>query len=131
MERRCTLIIGLPGSGKTTLAKSLLARSLLERDSVLIDDPKHFSEIANAVRAKHLIVVDPHLCIALNYLTAELMLTNLGFSIERIYFENNPKQCLINAQKRGTKKVEEDIKYFSKRYFIPSSVEVIPVYADS
>lgn len=130
MERKCTLIIGLPGSGKTTLAKTLLANSEV-KDSILIDDPKHFSEIANAVRAKYLIIVDPHLCISLNYLTAEMMLESLGFSVERIFFENNPKQCLINAEKRGTKNVKADIDYFSKRYFIPSSANVIPVYVDS
>lgn len=130
MERNCTLIIGLPGSGKTTLAKTLLANTDI-KDSILIDDPKHFSEIANAVRAKYLIVVDPHLCLPLNNLTADLMLKQLDYSVERIFFENNPKQCLINAEKRGTKNVKADIDYFSKRYFIPSSANVIPVYVDS
>lgn len=123
MERRCILIIGLPGSGKTTYAKTLL-----DSDSVLIDDPKIFSEIVSSLGAKKIVIVDPHLCTSLNREVAKDMLEKLDLVVEEIYFENNPKQCLINAEKRGTKNVKADIEYFSKRYFIPANAKVIPVY---
>lgn len=124
MGRKCTLIVGLPASGKTTYAKTLITST-----SILIDDPKHFSEIVGSILQDNLIIVDPHLCISHARFCAEVMLERLGFSsLNWIFFENNPEQCLINARKRGTKQVEEDIKYFSKWYVIPSSSTILPVY---
>jgi len=51
-----------------------------------------------------------------------------NWPIRWIYFENNPKQCLVNAKLRD-KPVNNDIKIFSKNYFIPDNCEVLPVYS--
>jgi len=51
-----------------------------------------------------------------------------NWPIRWIYFENNPKQCLVNAKLRD-KPVTNDIKIFSKDYFIPDNCVVLPVYS--
>lgn len=112
-----TLIIGLPSSGKTTFAKKL--------NGFLVDDPQSVKELPDM--CDHLIITDPNFCVknvldnAIKYLREKY-----HANIEKIYFENNPQQCLKNCKKE--KPVESYIKYLSTQYVIDNECVVIPCY---
>ena len=118
---KITLIIGLPGSGKSYYANTL--------GGTVIDDPKNLSEISDH-KCEHLIITDPNLCSTDTLLCAEAILKSLYNvkDIEKIYFENDPEQCLKNAINRKDKKVDNFIKQYSKIYKIPEGSKVMPCY---
>lgn len=127
MERRVILIVGLPGSGKTHLGRKLA----IEKNSVLIDDPSDWDyDVLRHVKNLEpvLVVTDPQLCITKARKTAEDRFMSLGYTVSWIFFDNDPAACLANAKRRPDKKVNEDIKWFSKQYKIPKGVEVLPVW---
>lgn len=119
---RITLIVGLPGSGKTTLAKSM--------EGHLIDDPEKRQDmlITPAPAPAHLIITHPNLCVreSLKTLITFLSVYYSGVVPEIIYFENDPIQCMINASKRVNKPVEGFIKQLTKEYY--PTKDAIPVY---
>src|ERR1035437_3143132 len=110
-----TLIIGLPSSGKTTYAKTL--------NGLLVDDPQSVKELPDV--CNHLIITDPNFCVqnvldnAIQYLQEKYQ----TYNIKRIYFENNPQQCLKNCKKE--KLVKNYIKYLSTQYVVDNSCFVI------
>jgi len=115
-----TLIVGLPASGKTTLGATLSC-------DVFLDEVTSLDQIKIPLElGKSVVVTDPHLCLKKNQEKAKVVFNN--WPIRWIYFENNPKQCLVNAKLRD-KPVNNDIKIFSKDYFIPDNCEVLPVYS--
>jgi len=113
-----TLIIGLPSSGKTTYAKTL--------NGFLVDDPKSVKELPEM--CDHLVITDPNFCVknalnnAIKYLQEKYQTNN----IKKIYFENNPQQCLKNCKKE--KPVENYIKYLSTQYVVDNSCVVFKCY---
>lgn len=124
---KVTLIVGLPASGKTTLAEHLAK----ENQGIVIDDPQHFALILKAMESNPqvpLFIADPMLCFATARESARKKLEELGCEVEWIFFENNPDQCQINATTRSNKPVKKDIHYLSQKYQIPDNIKPIPVY---
>lgn len=121
---RCILIVGLPASGKTTLANSLL-----KKNCVLVDDPKEgdFDKIGRFLRLGITVIVTD--CFLCEKVVQEEAKKSLGsIETEWIFFENDPVQCHINAARRKNKPVDQDIEYWTDVYHIPEGAKVIPVY---
>jgi hypothetical protein len=91
---KAILIIGLPGSGKTHLAKT----KYVPEGYLLIDDPKNKDTIIGP--SDKIVICDPFLCIERNRVSCIQFLENAGYKIETIYFENNPEKCQNNITHR-------------------------------
>lgn len=103
-------IIGLPGSGKTHLAKELLNTI---RDAWLIDDfAVHMLRQQPAlIGVETIIVTDPTACAASPEMIRATLEKWLGKSIDLTFvaFDNDPEQCIINTNGR-------DDRVISPRY---------------
>lgn len=130
-------IVGLPGSGKTRLARKI------NRDSngkyVIINDPKDFSKDVEPFLNDDIIITDPNLCFEKNRINAikKIKSLNSEAKIDWIFFENDPTNCLINSDIRNRvnsislkpiRKVESFIKNLSKYYTIPENSNIVSVY---
>ncbi|MFA5491217.1 MAG: hypothetical protein WC284_18710 [Candidimonas sp.] len=114
------LIIGLPGSGKTHLGKTLSEQlgcpfidDIVDINGLPDHDPFIVSDIAccdgNVAR-----------------LAIEYMEARFGCEVEVIYFVNDPEQCLRNVERRNDGRlVTEAIKNYSKIY---KPINPIPVW---
>lgn len=111
------IIIGLPGSGKTTLAK--------EYNSYLIFDDfitKFYNgKMIDAIEKNfNVCITDPRMCIPEifdKYMTKFLSILNKD-QILLILFENNSQQCLINLSNRSDNRfgIERTIQVYSTKY---------------
>jgi len=116
------MVVGLPGSGKTELAKQI-AQSTGRQ---LIDDPTDMDFLEKS--DGNIVIADPFFC---ETHIRELALQVLAESfpdaeLEVIFFENNPIQAKINARKRGTRKVDGLINHLSSIY--QPEDETLPVW---
>jgi len=123
---KVTLIVGLPGSGKTFLAHDL-ARS---EDARVFDDMKmsDLKDIRKDIlrHKKNMILVSPQLCFEATRKLVEATVKEWGATVQVIYFENDPEQCLKNVESRDDgRKVYFFIRDVSKEYKIPEDVNVI------
>lgn len=114
------LIVGLPGSGKTHLAKKSYS------DYVLIDDPDAHFDLMGIDRDKDYVITDPHLCDPKNRAAAEKMLRRMGFKVEFVYFENDEKKCLNNIKHRNDGRLITNFSSF--RYKIPQNVDTLEIW---
>lgn len=125
-------IVGLPGSGKTTLAKKLA----LEKDALLFDDIGFESqrsqfEACLLENSKNIVVVDVYFCLAAVRKLALETITSLNSAveIEWIYFENNYDACLKNIQNRNDgRNVKPTLERLTQKYQIPEWVKAIPIF---
>lgn len=102
-----TFIVGLPASGKTTLAKTIPA--------VLFDNRFSLSEVTYNLRNDNdVVITDPMLCIQDNRTFAHNVFKS--FTQDWVYFANDPTQCKINALARGDRFVLPSIYVLSKLY---------------
>lgn len=105
---KAILIGGIPGSGKTTLAKKLL-----QAEDILIDDPRYFSKDVLPYLGQNLIITDPHFCfrkirevvnerlVKVNYAVYEiLLLTPLELCWERVQKRNDERNITFKELKR-------------------------------
>jgi predicted kinase len=132
MHYKITLIVGLPGSGKTTLANSMM-----NSESFLIDDPsreeKPFVKALESGRSE-IIICDPLLTITKKEVVISFLLKKFGEDIDItwIYYENDPVAAWKNHEARN--KVDyrninkEMFDHMSKKYVIPTDVITKPVY---
>lgn len=127
------VIVGLPGSGKTTLANKIKE---VNKDYIIIDDPKNFSiDIEpHIVNGQNIILVDPNLCFDKNRdrLVELIKKLNPNIKIDWIFFENNPTKCLNNIHLRSdNKNVKSFIKQFSKFYRMPENSNVFEIWQEN
>lgn len=107
-----TIVVGLPASGKTTLASSIGVQ--------VVDDPACLSDVLGF--EEDFIITDPYFCIKGNHNNCVKFLNeNYNCVINTIYFKNDYKQCLKNAKLRPNKKVEGLIEILSKTYNPPDN----------
>lgn len=130
-------IVGLPGSGKTRLAKSINKDNNFKYK--IIDDPKNFDTDIEPYLKEDLIITDPNLCFESNRIKAVNKIHSIDNSIkiDWIFFENDPTNCLINSDVRNrvnsisfkpVKKVNSFIKNLSQYYTIPKDSNIVSVY---
>lgn len=124
---KITLIVGLPGSGKTYLAKSLK-----DNKSMLIDDIKHADQLID--KGLDLIITDPYFCYS-ETRDKCIEVLNSKFNnpeIIWIYFENNLEKALNNIKHRKRRgdgrNTESFAEHLSLMYKIPSGVEPLVIW---
>lgn len=98
-------MVGLPGSGKTYLSKTL-------NDRILIDDPKRAPNIKPNLKY---VITDTHLCLPETF----LQVINLYPFALYYLFENDVEQCWLNTQRRNDGR---DISY-EYMYLLSSKYE--------
>jgi hypothetical protein len=97
---KIVFIIGLPGSGKTHYARTLVGNDVMIMDDFSKNDIQ-FLPSENTVNT--LVIIDPNLCNsavlsdAINFFRARYSTADF----EYIYFENAPEKALRNIQKRN------------------------------
>ena len=129
--KKIIIIVGLPGSGKTTLIENMK-----ELGDLLLDDISRrktpFEDLVAAIHdpnAKRIIVSDPLFCHRGNQIDIHDQLKTYPVHLDWIFFENDPQQCLINVQHRNDgRDVNGFIYEVSGVYFIPENSHVIPVF---
>lgn len=122
---RAVFLVGLPGSGKTSLA----LQEYVPRGFVLLDDPKTFAEVEAAqALGKDLVVCDPHLVYAMNRTSAEAGFVKAGFDVEWVFFENDPLKAQANLDRRGARDLPITLDLWTKMYQIPEGVPTRPIW---
>lgn len=119
--KKITLIVGLPGSGKTHLALQMKGE---DEGVVIVDDITSLSQLPDEFQ--HLIITDVNFIFedtrekAAAYLT-----TRYQLPIEWIFFENDPEKCISNVRYRNDgRQVEAFIRRFSPLYGISKVLDV-------
>ncbi|ANB51041.1 hypothetical protein [Powai lake megavirus] len=99
MDKQLIIVIGLPGSGKTSWCKN-------QQEYIIFDDfisTFYDGEIISAlVNNKKVCINDPRLCI-FDIFARHINIMEEYINRNNIYlvlFENNPQQCIINAHNR-------------------------------
>ncbi len=139
MFAKVILLIGLPGSGKTTWGKAFLQANpqvvFVDDMSMLTNNAKDYlAKIKTNSENSTLIIADVHFCQGNIRKTAEHTIKEVfpTASLEMIFFENNPEKCLNNIQTRMTKGdtrlVTEMVRQLSKVYFIPENQTCLKIY---
>lgn len=108
-----TLIIGLPGSGKTWYARNVLG-------GTIVDDIQDLKDLPNI--NDDFTIIDVNFCDQriLNQAKHMLRLKYTNVSFQEIYFENNPKKARRNVERRNDgRNVEGTIKRFTAIYNPP------------
>lgn len=97
-------IVGLPGSGKTCLGKTLQGR-------VLIDDPKRVPTLNPNLKY---VITDPHLCIPKTFLQVSKLYPRAFYYL----FKNDLHQCWLNTKGRndGRSITYEYMQWLSNQY---------------
>jgi len=128
---KITLIIGLPGSGKTTLAYKLANEDKTNHiKTCVVDDIVDQNQLPNDNDCEHLIITDVNFCDEglLTKAVARLNKLYKNVAIIYIYFENNQEQCRHNVEHRNDgRNVEGTIIRFAPIYKVPNNITPIEV----
>jgi hypothetical protein len=135
------MLVGLPGSGKTTLGNIMMSRAgLSSPDFIFLDDITIFGGLASLEEAisfgwNNIIVADVFLCRTSDRTKAVQWLKKnaVGYEVELVYFENAPEKCRANVLRRTAggdhRKVNDLIADLAKSYIIPEDVVAIAVWS--
>ena len=140
MEKTITVLVGLPGSGKSWLGSEMLKASQ-GPTTLFLDDVSQAGGVQKVLEAvsagaQHIILSDPHLCVPENRLKAEEILASTGYIVKWMFFENAPLKCEINVRHRqitqgDSRKVSVFIRELSKQYIIPMGQPRIRIWQPS
>jgi predicted kinase len=138
------IVIGLPGSGKTTRVGNLVAlhRALAADDfhKFAIDNrpdvpySRHYPRVIHALRSgRPCVVADVSFCDPARLAELERVIRAMVPDVEvvREYFANDREQCLANVTRRDSPEVAEEIAAINALapvYRVPAGVAVRPVY---
>ena len=122
-------IVGLPGSGKTHLANTLLNTVT---NSMVYDDIASIDCLPEDGEYTTIFLTDPHFCFDQVRKNAYEILTKKYKSIEWIFFENNIQKCIKNVEHRNDgRRVVDFIKNYSKFYKIPENATVLKIWQNT
>lgn len=110
---RAILIGGIPGSGKTTLAKRLVS----QEESILIDDPRLFSNDVLPYLGNNLVITNPHFCSSdIRDLVKERLLRE-GYTVFEILLVASPDACWqrVKIRNDNRKITRKELDYFHAR----------------
>lgn len=133
---KITVLVGLPGSGKSYLANQLIED---REDVIFLDDISilGIDELKKTIEVHgwaDIIISDVFLCREKERSIAERWFKKnaSNYEVEWIYFENAANKCYANVQRRNAngdcRKVGELIRDLAKEYVIPEGVEVKAVF---
>lgn len=144
--RELIVIVGMPGSGKTTYAKKLVEEGLIDNycddyefwplktdGKVWRDEDRRL--IAGLNKGQAWAVADTRYCDSLERRKLKLALKKLvpNLKISYVYFDNRPDSCELNATRRkgGLPRHEINlIYYYTKLYKIPPGAKIIKIKTD-
>lgn len=130
-----TVIVGLPGSGKSTFALKLI-----NDNNFLIDDfslNRHLLEDFKKSGKKELVITDPLLCETTQERAEKKLkffLKNENINFKWVLFENDLKNCWTNVFEREDNReisynfVKELSKKYEENYFYKNQENVIDVF---
>jgi predicted kinase len=135
---KLTVIVGLPGSGKSTLVEEKKRfvtglcvhdyHAAAHNDSPRVEDSRYYHGLIESLRAGHdCVIADIAFCDARRTVRLCEAFTGevAGLRLEWIYFENAPDKCRSNIQRRARESVSSDLKAldeFAQLYRIPEGV---------
>jgi len=111
-KRKTILILGLPGSGKSNLAKKI-QRENPDKDYIIYDDFR--SDIALEGAGNENQIISDGMLMHTGPDRFIKRLREMGIELEIIYFENDPHKASSNVEKRKSQgKSSAHQKYISK-----------------
>lgn len=123
---RVTIIVGLPGSGKTYLANHFAQQhnAVVFDDIVREDIPRLLTALA---AGQDCVVTDPHLCDEAQRKACATMVAE--HDTQWVFFANDPDACLRNvAQRNDGRVVTKTILQYAKLYAPDAACDIVPVW---
>lgn len=126
MARKAIIIVGLPGSGKTHLAKEIRGyiHTIHLFDDPMKGDQKDIVEVMKS--GKDIIISDPWMCDVRYRSLAETAFKGWDYEITWVFFENDKEKCLRNLAHRDDDRVIQRFEVFN--YTIPEGVNVREIW---
>ncbi len=136
MKQEIIIVIGLPGSGKSTYLTQKYINEIVFDDyhkygKKSFEDSIYYSDFLKALQnEKNIVLSDISYCRSekLNEIGNKIKKLKENINITKVYFENNSKFCKKNVLYRNRKSARLEIKLIdrlSQGYVIPK--KVIPV----
>lgn len=118
--RRCLIIAGLPGSGKTRYAQAL------GPEWAVIDDPDGPDDLPERIKG-NVAITSPFFCRseAMDDVFRVAQARWPGIVVEAVFFESDPAACARNAMRRPGKEVRGLIEALSRVYAPPADARPV------